>query len=68
MKTEAKSYYVCLNGLRCSGMGRNKGTWDSAFNTLATAKRHAKALKHERPMDSITVETLYDGEVWTIKG
>lgn len=40
-----------------SGMGRNKGTWDTAYSKRS-AQRHAAVLRKENPSLKYVVETL----------
>lgn len=40
-----------------SGMGLNRGTWDSS-HSRRTAQRHARNLRRERPDQSFRVESV----------
>lgn len=68
---ERKPYYVeeldangSLIGI-ISGIGRNKGTWDSACYSLATARRWLREMRSDFPSRFFQIGTNMDGEVWT---
>lgn len=41
-----------------SGMGRNRGTWDSAANSLRTAQRWLSQLRKENPTNLYRIYAL----------